>query len=422
VSSTGPDKRVRSATTPTSRPSPAALLYALFFSLILGSCAIQLQAPQPATTAVAGGVIRLEPLSYWPRWVLWTLFWWQDLEDRFPLESGISLHRITYWSESTHGALQPASGLLALPGGRAPWKGTVSWQHGTATLRTDAPSAPSLYNGVLAAAIFAGAGYVLVAPDYPGFGASVEPHAYYHSPSIVASVTNLLKATAAVLEDHPRQASERLFLTGFSQGGHASLAAHQELERNPVAGYQLTGSASIAGPMNLADVQIRNALKGGSKLGSLYIAWVAVSYARVYDKPIEEVLVSPWNRIATTLFDGTHDGAEIVASLPDKPADLLTLEVSAALDGSHKHWFVERLRDNGIVPWTVSAPLRAYFGEKDVDVTPTDVLEWATTAKAAQVPFSVVNLGAFDHDRSILAAAPDVLNWFNSMSEPPAPL
>lgn len=421
MSSTDPDERALNATNPRSRPNPTALLYALFFSVMLGSCAIELHEPQPAATAVTGGVIRLEQLSYWPRWVLWTLFWWQDLDDRFPLESGISLHRITYWSESTSGSLQPASGLVALPGGSAPWKGTVSWQHGTATLRTDAPSAPSLYNGVLAAAIFAGAGYVLVAPDYPGFGASVEPHAYYHSPSILASITNLLKATAQVLEDHPRHASERLFLTGFSQGGHASLAAHQALERNPVAGYQLTGSASIAGPMNLADVQIRNALKGDSKFGSLYIAWVAVSYARVYDKPVEEVLVPPWNRIATTLFDGTHDGAEIVATLPNQPADLLTPEVSTALDGDGRHWFVDRLRDNSIVPWTVSVPLRAYFGEQDVDVTPTDVLAWANAANAEPSPFSVVNLGAFDHDGSILAAAPDVLNWFNALNTTSAP-
>ncbi len=145
----------------------SASLTGFVFCLTLSACTIDLENPAPDMQPVPGGVIGVEPLSYWPRWVLWTILWWQDLEDRFPVEHSVSLHRVTYWSDGTGGSLLPASGLLALPAGTRRWKGTVSWQHGTATLKTDAPSTPSLYNGVFAAAIFAGAGYVLVAPDYP---------------------------------------------------------------------------------------------------------------------------------------------------------------------------------------------------------------------------------------------------------------
>jgi len=360
----------------------SVFLVSFTFCLMLTGCAIDLESPGPSMQPVPGGIIRVEQLSYWPRWVLWTLFWWQDLEERFPLENGISLHRVTYWSEGTTGTLLPASGLLALPAGTQRWKGTVSWQHGTATLKTDAPSAPSLYNGVLAAAIFAGAGYVLVAPDYPGFGASPEPHAYYHSASITESMINLLKATRTILAVQPLQGSRHLFLTGFSQGGHATLAAHQQLERTSIEGYDLTGSASIAGPMNLAEVQLRYALEGKAKFGSLYIAWIALCYARVYDQPINDVLLAPWDDIVSSLFDGTRDGAEIVATLPTSPTSLLTEKVKAAirLDGSH--WFVDRLHDNSVVDWTVKTPLRAYYADKDVDVIPKDVITFRKSSQA----------------------------------------
>ena len=109
------------------------LAVCLGFLSALSACAPELKQNPPAAVPEAGDLINIERLSYWPRCVLRTLFWWQDLEGQFPLEHGIALYRMTYWSEDTRGELVPTSGLLALPSGmNTPLKGLVSWRHDTA--------------------------------------------------------------------------------------------------------------------------------------------------------------------------------------------------------------------------------------------------------------------------------------------------
>ena len=74
------------------------------------------------------------------------------------------------------------SALLALPRGVAARR-LVSFQHGTTTTRTAVPSRPD-GTGIATAIVFAGNGYALVVPDYPGLGASPGRHPYYIADSI----------------------------------------------------------------------------------------------------------------------------------------------------------------------------------------------------------------------------------------------
>jgi hypothetical protein len=386
---------------------------------LAGACtpALRVEPPDPARAA-AGDVARVEPLGCYPHLALRALFWWQGFGDAIATERGISLHRVEYWTASPAGPLVRASGLVAFPRGPAPLRGVVSWQHGTATRRDAAPSAPDPSNGVLAAAVFAGHGYLLVAPDYLGLGTSTEPHAYYHTESIAGSVVDLLRASRAVAAAAGRAWPESLFLTGFSQGGHASLAAQRALEADPIAGLTVRASAPVAGPFDLAGIGLPMALTGRSRFASTYLAWIAVTYARVYGMPLDSVLREPWARTAPPLFDGSHDGAAIVAALPADPRALLTAELLAAQESGREHWFLARLAENGLLDWTPQAPIRLYYGERDVDVSPEEAIAFAARARARGADAVAESVGDLDHDASILAAAPKLRDWFDSLGAP----
>ncbi len=177
--------------------------------------------------------------------------------------------------------------------------------------------------------------------------------------------------------------------------------------------------------MDLAEIQLPNALLGASTSGSLYVAWIALSYARVYDKPISDVLSTPWDDIVPTLFDGLHDGAQIVSALPASPPLLLTEEVKTAIRLGDGHWFVDRLRENSVDAWPVKVPLRAYYADNDVDVIPKDVTIFAVRARQTnqdRFPFEAISVGEFDHDGSVLEAAPAVVAWFNSLAREAEPV
>ena len=110
-----------------------------------------------------------------------------------------------------------------------------------------------------------------------------------------------------------------LFLGGFSEGGHAALAVHRRIERAPISGLALVATAPVAAAVDLAGLGVAGALTGASRFASLYLAWIAKSYAAYYGEPLGSVLRAPWIAVVEEYFDGNHDGDATVAALPADP-------------------------------------------------------------------------------------------------------
>jgi pimeloyl-ACP methyl ester carboxylesterase len=335
----------------------------------------------------------------------------------FPVRSGITLWRVVYRTLTSDGRSTHASGLLALPRG-AP-RALVSWQHGTTSLRRDAPSAKARLNGILPAAAFAGGGYALVAPDYVGFGVSDELHDYYLADHMAQVVRDFIDASFQVLQCRgavPVSTRLPLLLAGFSQGGHATLATQRLLERQPLDGLALTASASIAGPIDLAGAGLRGALAGNSLHCSLYLAWLATTYARAYDEDLATALRPEYADIAPRLFDGNHGVEATLAALPSDPRELFTEACLDSLTNSSDHWLRRGLHDNGLLDWAPGSATRLYYGTKDSDVT----IEQAECARRSYARTStetqVIEFAGADHDATLRLAAPLVRRWFDELT------
>jgi Secretory lipase len=362
-----------------------------------------------------GMVSSVTPVGGYPGWLLRALIWSQGLAAAVPTQYGVSLYRVEYWTTAPDGRLARASGLVAFPRALA-LRGVVSFQHGTATERTAAPSTPDPNNGVVAAAVFAGHGYLLVAPDYLGLGTSMEPHPYYHADCSANAVVDLLRASRELVAAAGFAWPDALFLAGFSQGGHATLAAQRALETHPSDGLRVRASASLAGPFDLAGIGFPLALAGRSRFASLYIAWIANSYARIYGMPLDSVIREPYGSQLPLLFDGTQDGDAVVASLPAQPRDMLAPEFLADYDAGRETWFLARLAENSLLDWTPRAPLRLYFGEADVDVAPEEARAAATLFRARGADVRAISVGAVDHEGSVLVAVPQLRAWFDELA------
>lgn len=251
--------------------------------LLVLACRSGLDLPRAMDPATArrGDVRSVERVAGYPFWLAKGLVWWSGLSTRLPVEHGTTLYRVEYWTRSPAHDTVVASGLVALPRTRA-LRGVVSWQHGTTTLRSEVPSKPTADEGVVASLAFAGHGYLLAAPDYLGLGVSEGRHPYYHSESAAASVVDLLRAARRVAEARGFAWPEKLFLAGFSQGGHATIAALRELEAADEPGLRVTAAAPIAGPFDLSGLSVPRALEGEARSSSLYLGYMVASYSRVY--------------------------------------------------------------------------------------------------------------------------------------------
>jgi dienelactone hydrolase len=100
---------------------------------------------------------------------------------------------------------------------------------------------------------WASAGYTVFLPDYIGFGATLEKeHPYLYYPEMFKSNIDGLLATKQFLGAKGKIYDNRLFLTGWSQGGGASLSAHKYIQEQYASDFTVVASSSLAGPHNFA--------------------------------------------------------------------------------------------------------------------------------------------------------------------------
>ncbi|HKS54063.1 MAG TPA: hypothetical protein VJS12_02190 [Steroidobacteraceae bacterium] len=320
--------------------------------------------------------------------------------DGISVQNAVDCYRMEYTVGSGSDAVR-LSGLLALPRGATPRR-LVSFQHGTSTTRTAVPSRLD-GTGIAAAIVFAGNGYALIAPDYPGLGESQGRHPYYIADAIGPAVAGMIEASQRV----PGVPDGPVFLSGFSEGGWASLAALRILESE---GKRVLGSAQVAGAYDLRRVSLPTALKGGAPSHSLYLAYAAWGQAAYYNHPLDSVLTPEYAVTVERLFAGARP-QEILQTLPQDPRRMFNQAFLDAFDRDEAHWYLESFAANSLVDVTPRAPVRLYYGSKDQDVVPEEAVAAARAMSARRADVSSIDVGPVEHEPSMLAAAPLILAW-----------
>lgn len=144
-----------------------------------------------------------------------------------------------------------ATTLVFIPKGAAPADGwpVVVWAHGTTGAADKCAPSNNVLDGPekdLVKALLA-KGYAVVAPDYEGLGNTSVPHPYLN---LTSAATSILSAVKAANEQYGNL-SKKWSVIGWSQGGHAALAASQF--QKALLGYNFKGAVAIAPASYLAD-------------------------------------------------------------------------------------------------------------------------------------------------------------------------
>jgi poly(3-hydroxybutyrate) depolymerase len=201
---------------------------------------------------------------------------------------GIDAHQLQYNTVDPAGQPTTASGALMIPTGSDPAcqgpRPIVTYTHGTTVEKsfnianlTDSNNA----EGLLIALTFAAQGYIVVAPNYAGFDTSTQTyHAYLNADHSAKDTADAIAAARSALPTSTAPGvtdSGKLFITGYSQGGHAALATHRLLQQTGVA---VTASAPMSGPYALA--AFGDAIFQGQVIRSapLLLAYTVTGYQR----------------------------------------------------------------------------------------------------------------------------------------------
>lgn len=227
----------------------------------------------------------------------------------------IGLHYIT---PGVKGEVSNASGVLLLPSGAdcgvsAP---LVAYAKGTDVQKPRTLANPADSETGLLAAMYAGQGYAVVATDYLGFAKSNYTfHPYLHADSEASSVIDSIRAARQAVPAMGGSLNGKVMLTGYSQGGHASMAAHREIEKSLASEINVVAGAHLAGPYNLSgSMKLPDAIAGYQFfVPYLITAWQKI-YGNIYSN-VSDAFKSPYaNGIESLLPSATLNYTTLVTS------------------------------------------------------------------------------------------------------------
>jgi acetyl esterase/lipase len=334
--------------------------------------------------------------------------------DAGEVRHGVDLYLVTYRTTGADGHPTTATALTVLPRADSHRLRTVAWLHGTRVYRGDTASRSDNLDRA-AAVLFASAGDAVVAPDYLGLGNGPGTHPYMLSRPTVTATVDALRASRTVAARSGRRLDRRVLVSGFSQGGQASMLVGRALQRSRE--FDLRGVAAIAGPYDIRGEELPAALDGrlDDVSAVVYLGYAITAWNRsqkLYDSP-SEAFRAPYDQVADTLFDSDHQEAEVVMSLPGTPRELFTDEFLALL--AHPTGALADVLAVNDDPcrWRPTVPVRLYAGTADRDVvfSNAESCEEDLRAHGAR-DVRLVDLGDVDHFGSAMAALPRIVrDW-----------
>jgi len=328
---------------------------------------------------------------------------------------GVDAYRLVYGTVGP-GGTEPttASGLVALPRGGAGTGRVVAWEHGTTVAKHDAPSTGRASDARLVSYLFAGSGFVTVAPDYLGLGAGPGRHVFNDRASEVTASVDMLRAARTFVRGKGRAWDDRLLVSGFSQGGKAAIALAGALEAGIDPQLRLRAAAGISGVYDLEHAQTPARSRLDPLGVSFTLAYTAVSWNRVrglYGRP-GEVFRPPYGERMERLFDGHHAQGQIFAALPPRPEQLFRpafLRLAAHPSGALRQGMEA---SDGACRYAPRAPTRLYATRGDEQVSFDNTLQCRRDFADHGVRVPVIDLGEHGHFGSEIVAVPRVLEWF----------
>ena len=339
-------------------------------------------------------------------------------------------YKVFYLTPNEKDSLVEATAAIFLPENNGFHSPILSWQHGTAVSNLSVPSAQINDQNSLGI-IAASHGYITVMSDYLGLGEGEGDHNYCHSKTEASAIINLILASKDFAVSNGVGIGEQVFLMGYSQGGHVTMAAVKEIEQNYANEIMLTASCPMAGPYSMSVAQT-------SMLGEVYpnpgyFPYVIFSYQRVYGNLYNtpEELFMPGFESLFELYDGNYSMGQINDSIwtiaennyqitPSnfRPLDMIRTEYYNEYLNNTEHPFHLALVDNDLINFTPQAPMQIIHCNADDNVP----YENATMAYDAFIDsganaeeITLIDGGNFNHNDCATFSVISAKLWFDTM-------
>jgi Secretory lipase len=235
---------------------------------------------------------------------------------------GIDVRYVQYGTVGAKGERASATGAMFVPTGTSATcsgeRPILLYAHGTTSAKDYNIALLGSTNAAageagLVAAMYAAQGYIVVAPNYAGYeSSSLGYHPYLVADQQSKDMIDALHAGRSALPAMANGTTDngKLFIAGYSQGGHVAMATHRALQE---AGETVTASAGGSGPYALAT--LIDATFGGTPNlgGTVFTPLITSSWQQAYG----DIYAQPTDIYTSTYATGIDTLLPSVTPLAD---------------------------------------------------------------------------------------------------------
>ena len=294
----------------------------------------------------------------------------------------------------------------------------LSFQHGTQTFRHLVPSLGAGNSEAgLAGAVAASIGYICVAADYLGLGESEIVPPFLLAENSATTVIDMLRASLSHLESLGVQNDGSLYLIGYSQGGHVTMATHHEIEKNYSDEFTVSASAPLAGPYDLLST-IDTVLSWDTYVEPILMAYLMNSYDYYYGwDRLDEIFKEPYASDIPGYFDGLHMMGAVNDELSQSLDEMLQASFIEDFKSGNEMAMRTAISENSLLNYVPTAPVLLVHGDADMTVpyfNSLNALEYYTSNGKTNVEMISIQ---GNHQDAAADAIIEAMEWIVSLRE-----
>ncbi|MBC5763581.1 lipase family protein [Ramlibacter albus] len=326
----------------------------------------------------------------------------------------VRIQSINFNTIGPKGEATNSSGALLVPAGACASQSfpLVAYDRGTEVFKPRALASATDAETFSMVAFFASQGYAVVAPDYLGFAKSAfSYHPYLHAESEATTTVDAIRAARNTAAAQGFSLNGKVMVTGYSQGGHASMATHRAIERDYASEINLVAGAHLAGPYNLSgSFKLNNAIAGYQ----YFVPFIVNSYQKVYGNVysnvsqvyktpystyIENLLPSPTLTYTTLVTTGQLPGGPTVTPAAARDAIFQPAFITDVATNNSNGLYVDA-QANDLLAWNPRSRMLMCGGSGDPTVPPAVHMQVAQAGFTAR---GLVHVTSVDVDPLIRA-------------------
>ncbi len=267
----------------------------------------------------------------------------------------------TCWHDST---CIMASGLVFVPRGFDKPMSEIVYHHGTRVEKGRRKNVGGEDYLCLGLAVD---GYLVLQPDYIGLGHGDKFHLYQQYKSLGQASVDMIYAVNELKDSLKFELNKQLFLTGYSEGGYAAVAANKYIQES-YPDLKVTATAGNSGAYDMEGVQSKVMFQKYPR--GHYLPYLLRGFNEVYHMvpDLNAIYKSPYDTLIPQVFDGKHTFKEIDAFMPEVPKDMLRDTFVNLFLQDSDFLLHKALADNSLCYWKPENPIKLCYCTNDEQV------------------------------------------------------